>query len=305
MNEHIGGVTLNYDYYTGKDFYSDGDEIENKILDIVKNETGYDYVHPDYNNWAILYHLSRQRENIVVPMKISQEDDVLEIGAGMGAVTGAIAKRCHKVDCIELSERRSLVNANRHKNFSNIEIYIGNFQNVDLKKKYDVITLIGVLEYAYHYIDSDYPYEEFIQKVSTLLKPKGRLYVAIENKLGMKYFSGFHEDHLGKPYVGIEGYKKTDKVKTFSKNQLEQLLLENGFQRTKFFYPFPDYKLPSVIYDDESILSGKIDFASHCNYDLPVYVAFDQVKAFQSLEGAEEVKMLANSFLVEAVKEEN
>ena len=35
MVERIGGVTLNLDYYSGEDLYSDGDEMENKILDIV------------------------------------------------------------------------------------------------------------------------------------------------------------------------------------------------------------------------------------------------------------------------------
>lgn len=304
MSEKIGGVVLNYQHYSGEDLYSDGDVIENRILEIVKNDSGYEYAHPDYNNWAVLYHLSRQRENIVSPMKIGKDDDVLEIGAGMGAVSGALARRCQKLDCIELSKRRSMVNANRHKDLDNIEIFVGNFQDIEITKKYDVITLIGVLEYAFHYIDSEHPYEDFIRKVAESLKPNGRLYVAIENKLGMKYMAGFHEDHLGKPYVGIEGYSKSDKVKTFSKSQLDKLLLENGFAKTEFFYPFPDYKLPTVIYDDETILTQKIDFPAHSNYDMPVYVGFDQTKAFQSLEGAEEVKMLANSFLVEAVKGE-
>ena len=186
MTENIGNVTLNYNFYDGTDLYSDGDFIEEHILNIVKNEDNYEYVHKDYVNWAVMYHLSRQRENIVAPMQINNTDEVLEIGAGMGAVTGALAKKAKKVDCIELSKRRSLVNAYRHKDFDNIEIFVGNFQNIKIEKKYDVITLIGVLEYAYHYIDSDTPYEDFIKKISKCLKSDGKLYIAIENKLGMK-----------------------------------------------------------------------------------------------------------------------
>ena len=92
MVERIGGVTLNLDYYSGEDLYSDGDEMENKILDIVKNESGYEYAHSGYGDWAVLYHLSRQRENIAEPMDLKETDEVLEIGAGMGAVTGAVRK---------------------------------------------------------------------------------------------------------------------------------------------------------------------------------------------------------------------
>lgn len=302
MVERIGGVTLNLDYYSGEDLYSDGDEMENRILDIVKNESGYEYAHSGYSDWAVLYHLSRQRENIAEPMDLKSTDEVLEIGAGMGAVTGAVARRCKKVDCIELSKRRSLVNAYRHREMKNIEIFVGNFQDVKIEKKYDVVTLIGVLEYAYHYIDSETPYEDFIRKVASCLKPGGKLYVAIENKLGMKYFAGYHEDHLSRPYAGIQGYRREDKVKTFSRSQLKRLLLDNGFSGTYFYYPFPDYKLPTVIYSDDVIVNADIDFPEDSNYDLPVFKNFNMNQAFASLKGAKERRMLANSFLVEAVR---
>lgn len=304
MTEKIGGVTLNYEYYSGQDLYSDGDTVEEKILSIVKKESGYEYVNDSYGEWAVMYHLSRQRENIVEPMDIRETDEVLEIGAGMGAVTGAIAEKCKKVECIELSKRRSLVNAYRHRTFTNIEILVGNFQDIRLEKKYDVITLIGVLEYSYHYIHSEHPYEDFIRKVASCLKPGGKLYVAIENKLGMKYFAGYHEDHLGRPFTGLEGYRKSDKVKTFSYSQLKNLLLENGFDDTYFYYPFPDYKLPTVIYSDDVIENADIDFPEQSNYDLPVLQNFNMNKVFESLKGASERRMLANSFLVEAVKRE-
>lgn len=302
MEERIGGVVLNYEYYCGEDLYSDGDEMENKILQIVKSETGYEYFHPDYQYWPVMYHLTRQRENIVVPMKIRPEDEVLEVGAGMGAVTGALARRCKQVDCIELSKRRSLVNAWRHQDMDNIQIIVGNFQDVRIEKKYDVITLIGVLEYAYHYVDSETPYEDFVRKMAECLKPGGRMYIAIENKLGLKYFAGYHEDHLGKPYVGLEGYQKSDKVRTFTRSELQLLLEENGFSDPAFYYPFPDYKLPTVIYDEDTITSSDIEFSEASNYDMPVLHNFDMNKVFAGLKGTEERKMLANSFLVEVVK---
>ena len=303
MSEKIGNISMNYDYYSGEDLYNEGDETENMILEIVKNEEDYGYSHEKYNEWPVLYHLSRQRENIVEPMDIRETDDVLEIGAGMGAVTGALAERAKHVDCIELSKRRSLVNAYRHREMDNIEIFVGNFQDIVLEKQYDVITLIGVLEYAYHYIDSKTPYEDFIRKTVSMLKPGGRLYVAIENKLGMKYLAGYNEDHLFEPFHGVQGYTRHDKAKTFSKEQLEKLLLENGYQSLYFYYPFPDYKLPIVIHSDDTIENAELDFPEQSNYDAPVIETFRIVKAFESLRGSSERKTLANSFLVEAVKE--
>lgn len=301
MVEKIGNVTMNYDYYKGKDLYSDGD-IEDDILNIVKAGDDYRYTDQRFNQWPVLYHLSRQRENIVEPMEILPGDAVLEIGAGMGAVTGALAARAGKVECIELSKRRSMVNAYRHKDMDNIEIYVGNFQDVELTKKYDVITLIGVLEYAGYYIDAKEPFHEFLNKIGESLKENGRLYIAIENRLGMKYFAGYNEDHLSRPFVGIEGYGNEEKVRTFTYSEIRRLLSECGYGHISFSFPFPDYKLPQAIYDETSLMKYKVEFSERHNYDSVVNECFDQVKALQSLCGTEEMKYFANSFLIEAVR---
>ena len=308
--EIIGKVKLNYSWYSGEDLYSDGDAVENRdgdavenrILDIVRNEEGYEFALDEYTSWPILYHLTRQRENIVLPMEIGKTDEVLEVGAGMGAVTGALARKAKKVDCIELSRRRSLVNAERHKDLDNIEIFVGNFRDIRIEKKYDAVVLIGVLEYAVYYVGGENPYETFLKKIAECLKPGGKLYVAIENKLGMKYFAGFHEDHLGKPFVGIEGYKKGDHVRTFTRSELSELASRCGFEDLYYFYPFPDYKLPTVILSDDNIRDAEIDFDEDSNYDLDILKLFSQRKAFAGLKGTDERAIFANSFLLKAVR---
>lgn len=301
MSEKIGNVIMNYDYYKGEDLYSDGD-IEDEILKIVQTSTDYRYTDPRFKEWPVLYHLSRQRENIVDPMEILSGDEVLEIGAGMGAVTGALAAKAAKVECIELSKRRSLVNAYRHKDLSNLEIYVGNFQDIELHKTYDVITLIGVLEYANYYIEAENPFQAFLNKIKSYLKPRGKLYIAIENRLGMKYFAGYHEDHIGKPFVGIEGYHDENKVRTFSYSEIRRLIEDCGYGEITFAFPFPDYKLPQAIYSEEALMKYEIDFSERHNYDAGISQSFDQVKALKSLKGTEEIKYFANSFLIEAVR---
>jgi len=298
MQEIIGNVKINYEFYTGEDLYSDGD-IEDTILDIVKTEDGYRYTDKRFDNWAVLYHLSRQRENIVAPMDINKNDNVLEIGAGMGAVTGALAEKAKKVTCIDLSKRRSLVNAYRHKNMDNIELIVGNFGDVQLKEKYDVITLIGVLEYAGYYVDSIRADEDFLNKIKSLLVPNGKLYIAIENRIGIKYFAGYNEDHLAKPFVGIEGYGDS-KIKTYTYSELKKLLEKCGYYNIEFAFPFPDYKLPQVIYDEDSVIKCEIDFSERYNFDAMATETFSQLKTLKSLRGCEEIKYFANSFLVEA-----
>src|SRR5690606_32032335 len=96
------------------------------------------------------------------------------------------------------------------------------------------------------------PYEYFLERIKKNLKPGGKLLLAIENKFGLKYWSGIPEDHTGKPFDSIQDYVSTDKgVRTFSKQELSKLLKSVGFIDPFFYFPHPDYKLPSIIYSQD------------------------------------------------------
>ncbi|RRD95379.1 class I SAM-dependent methyltransferase [Clostridiales bacterium COT073_COT-073] len=301
--EKIGNITLYLDYYSGTDLYNEGDEAEEIVLNALKCGEDYLKVLSENNTWPVLYQLSPERQNIIAPMDIKRTDEVLEIGAGMGAVTGAIAKRCKHVDCIDLSKRRSIANAYRNKEYDNIDIYVGNFQDILLQKKYDVITLIGVFEYAQSFIKGDKPYELFLNQIAQLLKPGGLLYIAIENKLGLKYFAGSPEDHTGVIFKSIEGYSKLDPARTFTKSEITELLLNNGYESVYFYYPYPDYKLPSAIYSEDYLPDETLTISMKPSYNFWRDVYFDEDKANHNLIGTKEWEIFSNSFLIEAKKD--
>jgi SAM-dependent methyltransferase len=306
--EKIGGVTINYEFYDDSFVYNEGDDPEQTVLEAFRDERDIFEILRNDNRWPILYQLAPQRQNIAIPMDITKTDDVLEIGAGMGAITGALSKKAGSVDCIDLSKRRSLANAYRNKSAENISIYVGNFEKIALSKQYDVAVLIGVLEYAQSYIKSDNAFEAFLQRVRDALKPSGRMYIGIENRLGLKYFAGHNEDHWGRPFVGIEGYINDvhrEKAKTFSKSELEKLLCDSGFGDLFFYYPMPDYKLPVLIYSDEYLpkAGDYVYVGMGGNYATAGLNLFDDEKAFAGLYGSKEFTVFANSFLVEAKKE--
>jgi SAM-dependent methyltransferase len=301
--EKIGGVTLDYTFYDEDHKYSDGEEIETFILNVFKEERDiFEVMASDYR-WPVLYHLSPMRKNIVLPMDLGKNDSVLEIGSGMGAITEALAERVMEVDCVELSKARSLANAYRNKKHENISIYVGSFNKIHLKKTYDVIVLIGVFEYAELYMDNSDPFTSFLRVLHDILKPEGRIYIAIENRLGLKYFAGNPEDHWGKAYFGIEGYTGEKKgAKTFSKSELEQLLKNSGYNNLYFYYPFPDYKLPKLIYSDEYLPKIYDEIPTNVAYDADTFRSFNEQKALDTLKNNDDFKVLSDSFLVEAVK---
>lgn len=301
-NETVGKVKLNYSCYAGEDLYSDGD-IEDEILDIVKNHSRDEYNHiiAERKSWPILYHLSHIRGNIIRHIPMTGDEDVLEVGAGCGAITTALAEKAKSVTCIDLSRKRSLINAYKNSDLDNIEILVGNFEDVEktLTQKYDIITLIGVFEYAAYYIHTKSPYPDFMKMLLTHLRPNGRIIVAIENRLGFKYFAGCREDHLGTFFEGLEGYPNKGGVQTFSKKEWEGILDECGIVDYTFYYPYPDYKFPLTIYSDKFLPKSAELNNNYMNFDRDRMILFQDDKVLKSLLDNDMFPQFSNSFLIE------
>jgi 2-polyprenyl-3-methyl-5-hydroxy-6-metoxy-1,4-benzoquinol methylase len=298
----VGKVKIDDTHYLGEDLYTDG-PVEDEMLEIAKSYSYEDYnkVIAERENWAILYHFSHLRENIISGLPISSKDSVLEIGAGCGAITGALAKKAGKVTCVDLSMKRSLINAHRHHQQENLEIHVGNFEDVEktLGDKYDVITLIGVFEYAVGYISGSNPYEEFLQVIKKRLKRKGRIIIAIENRFGLKYWAGCNEDHTGLYFEGIEGYKNTAYARTFSHVELERMFGNVGFKEWEFYYPYPDYKFPLRIFSDDYLPEpGELNINNYVNFDKERLALFDEQAVYGSIIADGMYPYFANSFLV-------
>jgi hypothetical protein len=292
---------LDLTYYPGEDFYSDGD-IEDEMLDIAKNNPVSEFprIIEEKRSWPIFYHFSPFRANIIDWIPFKKTDKVLEIGSGCGAITGAIAKRAGSVTCIDLSKKRSLVNAYRNREYDNFKIMVGNFKDIEphLDTDYDYVLLIGVFEYGQAYIGGDTPYEDFMTICNRHRKADGRMVIAIENKFGLKYFAGCREDHLGTYYSGLEGYHEGGSARTFTRHGLEKILKKTGIDEYEFYYPYPDYKFMTTIYSDE-YLPKKGELSNNLrNFDRERILSFDETLVFDQIIDEEEFPLFSNSYLL-------
>ena len=228
----------------------------------------------------------------------------MEIGCGMGAITSVLCDECKDVTAVELSRKRATATLLRCREKENLEIIVGNLNDIEFDKKFDYITLIGVLEYQGTYTESTNPYMDFLVKIKQLLKPDGKLLVAIENQYGLKYWCGMPEDHVGIPFEGINQYRDVERgVRTFSKTALDTLIKESGFHNTYFYYPYPDYKLPTVIYSQDVLPSKKDtinseNFRDYSSADKNTLIA-NEKKLYTDIVENGVFEFFANSFLVE------
>lgn len=301
MTEQIGKIKLQYTFYPGEDLYCDG-QVEEELLNITKNyaEIEYPRIIEEKASWPVLYHLSLLRENIVEWIPMRGNEKVLEIGSGCGAITGALARKAGQVTCVDLSKKRSMINANRHGECENVTIHVGNFKDIEpsLPKDFDYIFLIGVFEYGQSYMGSEKPFEEFLRIVMKHLAKGGRVVIAIENKYGLKYFAGCKEDHLGTYFSGIENYAGGGGVRTFSRKGLEKLFDACGIRKYHFYYPYPDYKFMTNLYSDEHLPSKGELFDNMRNFDRDRMFLFDEKNAFDGIAEDDLFSVFANSYLV-------
>ena len=89
------------------------------------------------------------------------------------------------------------------------------------------------------------------------------------------------------------------------------MLTTAGLPEQYFYYPFPDYRLPSVILSDLALAKSDFDpvdllARSHSrDYSGSIYRSFDETLAFPALHSNQLIADLSNSYLVLATKDSN
>jgi 2-polyprenyl-3-methyl-5-hydroxy-6-metoxy-1,4-benzoquinol methylase len=294
--------------------YKDGSENNlNKIFnspDYDKDKTWYNYL----DTWNMYYHLSPERKNLLNwgIFKGNNNLNVLELGSGCGAITSALVEidEISKITCVEGETSRYEASKIRHKhNHDKITFVNANIADFKPDELFDAVVVIGVLEYSGKYINHENPYLEFLNVVKKFLKPSGQLVLAIENQLGHKYLAGADEDHYQQPFIGISDYQHYDGIRTFTKDEMISKLKKAGLPFHKFYYPFPDYKMPKVVLSEDSFKNDDFDWLTLL--DLPTNqhtkrpnYNFDEKAFLNLIKKNVDPGVFMNSFLIIASAED-
>ncbi len=282
--------------------YSDGDEAEKKMFQIAQKypeDLSEDAIAHD-SSYTVNNTFSSVRQNILNWYPFKEHARILEIGAGMGSITGMLCDRAEFVTALEMSQARVDVIRARYPNRSNLEVQTGNINEWHPQQGYDYVICIGVLEYAAIFSDTDKPYDAFLRKAKNCLKDDGVLLLAIENRFGLKYWLGASEDHLQQPFAGLMGYQEKKGIRTFSRFELADLLKRAGYSQLRFYSVLPDYRFPELIFADDykpdSMNLKKVSFTYAKNSTL---IGNEKQLYWDLIENGV-FPFFANSFLVEA-----
>lgn len=265
------------------------------------------------DDWAVYYHLSPLRKNIFDWIHWPDRKlKVLELGAGCGALTSHFnaLSNVSGITAIEGAPARAGLISLRCAKLPKVRVECQNIEDYQTDEKYDLVLLIGVLEYSGKYMHGPDPFQKNLDRARSFLAPGGSLVLAIENRLGHKYLAGMSEDHYGRPFEGISDYPNYKGVRTFDKATLQRMLTQAGLPTQYWFYPFPDYKIPNVVLSDGAFQHASFDWLSLL--ELPTMAGgdaektrFNEKQFLKAVSKNADPSVFMNSFLVFASQGES
>ena len=259
----------------------------------------YDEEISEEYRFQIWYQLSSLRTGLLSWYPFREDAQVLEIGAGFGALTGLLCDRCAGVTATERSAHRASAIARRWESKENLHVYAGEWSEISFGKKFDYIVITGIMERACGGSSDRNDYARYLKKASALLKEDGRLLLAVDNRLGLRYFCGAKESHGGNAFAGISHYPSGTRGYSFSREELKDILNRAGFSQHQFYYPLPDYKMPQLIYSDDYLPEQNLKERLIPYYlDHTTLVASEQ-ELYQDVVENGTFPFFANSFFVE------
>jgi len=224
------------------------------------------------SEFLVNYILDESRGYFHYLFELSPEAVVLDLGAGFGTISCAIGRHCRVVALDNhLMRLAFLAERCRQEKLSNVIVVHGDALQLPFdSEQFDLITVIGVLEWAGTWRDEGEPEQwqlRLLQETYRVLKPGGYLIIGIENRYGAKYLLGEPDDHTGIRNITYLPREEADllsiatrgvsyRVRTHSRADYEEILRAVGFRVVSFYAPYPDYRTWSALIplDDSNIL---------------------------------------------------
>lgn len=215
--------------------------------------------------------LSPLRESLLEWYEFQEDGELLQVGADYGALTGLFRKRVKAVTVWDESEEQRNIVRERFPDTSEgapVSCRGGSLKELLQEgKRYDYVVCAGGFKE---------PEDQWAEILRDLTKPGGTVTAAVCNRFGLKYLAGGKRDEV-----------------SLTRSRLSAL-----FPGCTFYYPMPDYRVPSVIYSDRCLPSKGALAGIHTLYDFPEYPSIDVGAEFEAACEDGQFANFADSFLI-------
>lgn len=262
-------------------------------------------------DWSVYFHFSPERANLLRWYPFSSGQQILELGAGCGALTGFLSELADGVVAVEPdAAARQVLQARFEGQQAHIDVR-ASFSEADssLLRRFSYVVLVGVRNAAAFFVPAKTREEDaflsLLRSAAACLARGGHLLIAVPNRLGMRYFAGAPDAATGVPFAGVEGYSQigSKTARMFSRAELSGLLEEAGLVSCSWYYPYPDEMFTDQVFSDDRLPEPADFYAETASYETERLATFDERCALQSLR-KEEFPLFSNSFFVDCQKGE-
>jgi SAM-dependent methyltransferase len=250
--------------------YADVNNLEElDLIDKLANNPWHDVVRDRFaekSPWLYQVIVDLGRAAFLDLINIKQGGTYLDVGSGWGQVAIPLSK-IGNVVALDLTINRLKILERIALQEESILNYVqGNFLTFPFKSSvFDFIIFNGSLEWIALGRKKEETVREIqvraLRKARDLLKEDGKIYIGIENSLGLKYLLGAPDDHTGIAYFNFlsesqaeEKYISSNKVgrlpaKTWSLGEYKEMICEAGLVIERIYGCFPDYKIIRMMID--------------------------------------------------------
>ncbi len=232
------------------------------------------------------------RANIIRWVSWDKSYDVLELGAESIMRSKEIANRVNSLTCVTKEVNSYTCNHN------NVTVEYSSTKSFLQKceKKFDVILLLNVLEHTEDLCDST----EVLLSCKDCLKENGKIIIACDNPLGMRYWAGLNQGDKEEIsfFAFLQGNKTKKNQFEFTKIELEKLISKSGLKFEEFYYPYPNVTFPMAIYCDSYLPhKGELNINDY-SVGAEYLRLFDVTKAYDTILEQEMFPFFSNSYMV-------
>ena len=169
---------------------------------------------------------------------------------------------------------------------------------------YDYIILLKKIE------STEDP-EKLLRLVRPLLREEGVLLLAVENRLGLRYFCGDREPFTNRVFDGIENYSRSGNGyqsykkcggRLYSREEIEMFLREAGFGSMKAYSVLPAIEAPQIIFAEDTLPNEELAVRLSPYYHDPFAVFLREEQIYSDLIKNGMFHKMANAWVMECTK---
>lgn len=148
--------------------------------------------------------------------------------------------------------------------------------------------------------------EAFIRACGKLLAENGKLILAMNNRLGIRYFCGDKDPYTGGVFDGIDNYSRRQDQsggRCYSKSEMKSIIERAGFRSQSFYAVYSGIDYPTHIIAEDYLPNEDLANRILPVYNYPPTVFLKEETLYNSLIRENLIHALANGYLVEITEE--